>query len=199
MAGDTDQAGDGLGSGWRGSGWRKAMWAGAAGLLLLPAVAMRFTGEVRWDGADFTVMGLMLAAACGAMDFGMRRSGRLAYRAGVAVGVAGAFGLLWANLAVGLIGSEDNPANLMYLGVLATGIVGAVLARFRARGLVFTMLAMAAAQVLVAVIAVAGGVAGPATPPVEIIGVTLFFMGPWLLSAALFRMAQSGAPRAAGG
>lgn len=179
---------------WRGSPWRKAMWGAAAALLLLPAVAMRFTDEVAWDGADFLVMGLMLAAACGAVDAGMRRSGSLAYRAGVAVAVAGGFGLLWVNLAVGLIGSEDNPVNRLYLGVLATAGIGAALARLRPRGLAFAMLATAAAQGLVAVIAVASGRAGPAEAWVEVAGVTAFFMGPWLLAAALFRRAQADAP-----
>jgi hypothetical protein len=36
---------------------------------------------------------------------------------GLAVGTA--LFLVWSNLAVGLIGSENNPANMMYLGVLA--------------------------------------------------------------------------------
>jgi hypothetical protein len=42
-----------------------------------------------------------------------------------------AFILIWMNLAVGIIGSEDNPANLMYGGVLAVAIVGAFMVRFR--------------------------------------------------------------------
>jgi hypothetical protein len=53
-----------------------------------------------------------------------------AYRAAVGVAIAAAFILVWMNLAVGIIGSEDNPANLMYGGVLAIGIIGAVIARF---------------------------------------------------------------------
>ena len=34
-----------------------------------------------------------------------------------------AFLLIWINLAVGIIGSEDNPANLMYGAVLLLGLV----------------------------------------------------------------------------
>jgi hypothetical protein len=187
MAGMTETTRD-----WPRSPWRKALWLGAAALLALPAVAMRFTREVNWDGADFIVMGLLLAATCAAIDFGMRLSGNLAYRAGIAVGVGGGFLLLWVNMAVGILGGEGNPANLMYLGVLIIGMVGAVLARFRAAGLVRTMLAMAVAQVLVAVIAMATGRTG-ASPWLEVVGVTLFFLGPWLLAAALFRVAQSDA------
>lgn len=181
---------------WQGSAWQKAMWAGAAALLALPAVAMRFTAEVDWDAFDFLAMGLILAAACGAMEVGMRMSGHLAYRAGVAVGVGGGFLMVWTNLAVGALGDEANPANLMYGGVLLLGLVGAVLARFRAAGLARTMLAMAAATVAVALIALATGATG-GSRLAEVGGVTLFYLGPWLLAWALFRMAAADATQPA--
>ena len=38
-------------------------------------------------------------------------TGNSAYRAAVGVAIAAAFILVWMNLAVGIIGSEDNPAN----------------------------------------------------------------------------------------
>lgn len=176
---------------WRGSGLRRAMWATAAGLLALPAVAMRFTTEVNWTASDFVVMGVLIAAACGAVEVGMRMSGHLAYRAGVVVGVGGAFLLVWINLAVGILGSEDNPSNLMYLAVLLTGLVGAPLVRFRARGLVRVLLAMAAVQVAVPIVALATDPAA-AGPLHMVAGVTAFFLGPWLVAAALFRMADHG-------
>lgn len=173
---------------WRGSWLRRTMWAAAAGLLALPAVAMRFTAEVDWTPGDFVIMGVLIATACAAVEVGMRMSGHLAYRAGVVVGVGGAFLLVWVNLAVGVLGSEDNPSNLMYLAVLLTGLVGAPLVRFRARGLVRVLLAMAAVQVAVPVVALAADPAA-AGPMHMIVGVTAFFLGPWLLAAALFRMA----------
>lgn len=184
MAGMTLEARD-----WRGSIWRKLMWGGAAVVLALPALAMQFTTEVVWTAGDFVAMGLILAIACGGVDFGMRQSGNLAYRAGVAAAVGGAFLLVWINLAVGILGSEDNPANAMYVAVLATGAIGAVLSRMRARGLAWTLLAMAAVQVLVPVIAAALDGTDVAAPASEAIGVTVFFATPWLLAAALFRLA----------
>ena len=183
------------GASWRASRLRKAMWIAAAALLALPAVAMRVTFEVDWDGADFLIMGLLIAAACGAVEFGMRLSGHIAYRAGVVVGVGGAFLLVWINLAVGVLGSEDNAANLMYGAVLLTGMLGALLARFRARGLVRTLLAMSAVQVAVPLVALALGWIPAASLP-EAVGVTLFFLAPWLLAAALFHIAHTdGGPR----
>ena len=61
--------------------------------------------------------------------------------------------LIWINLAVGLIGSENNPANLLYVGVLAIGFIGALLARFQPLGMARALVAMAIAQALVPLIA----------------------------------------------
>ncbi|GHA83328.1 hypothetical protein [Cognatilysobacter bugurensis] len=183
---------------WRSSGWRKLMWGGAAAFLAWPLIAMQFgVPGVNWTASDFIVMGVLLGAAGGAVELGARMSPHPAYRAGAAVAIGGAFLIVWINLAVGAIGSEDNPANLMYAGVLLTGLVGAALARLRARGLVRTLLAMAAVQVLVPFVAVMRGLVEPATSLTELAGVTLFFLAPWLLSAALFALAAraEAAPR----
>ena len=102
-------------------------------LLLVPLVAMQFTDEVRWNLADFVVAGALLFGAGATYQLLAARTDNLAYRAAVGVAVGATLMLVWANLAVGLIGSEDNPANLMYLGVLAVGIIGALVARFDAR------------------------------------------------------------------
>jgi len=40
-----------------GSRWTLPIWAGAAMLLSVPFVAMRFTSEVNWSASDFVVMG----------------------------------------------------------------------------------------------------------------------------------------------
>jgi hypothetical protein len=164
---------------------RLLMWGGAAGLLLIPLIAMRFTAEVDWTAFDFIAMGVMLALACGAVEAAARMSGRFAYRLGAVVGIGGGFLMTWSNLAVGLIGNEDNPLNLLFFGVLAIGPVGAYVARFRAEGMARTMLAMTIAQIAVGVIAFL------TNPRLENLpmafGVTIFFGSIWLLSGALFR------------
>jgi hypothetical protein len=167
--------------------WRVAVWGAAALLLVLPLLAMQFTDEVKWEGADFIVFGAMLAAACGSFELAARMTGSGAYRSAVGVAVVTAFVLVWMNLAVGLIGSEDNPANLMFGGVLAVGIVGAVLVRFQPSGLARALLATALAQMLVAAIVLmqAGGDGSAA----EVVGLNGCFAGLWLLSAGLFRKA----------
>lgn len=173
----------------RGSRWRLALWGTAALLLLLPLVAMQATDEVVWDETDFVVFGAMLTGACGAFELAARMTGNIAYRAAVGVAVAAAFILVWMNLAVGIIGTEGNPANLMYGGVLAIGIVGAVIARFRPYGMARAAVAAALAQAVVATIAAISGMGYPASPPLEILGVNALFIALWLISAGLFRNA----------
>ncbi len=51
------------------------------------------------------------------------------YRFAVGIALLGAFLVVWVNLAVGIIGEPDNLANLMYVGVLVVGLVGAIVAR----------------------------------------------------------------------
>lgn len=178
MAGNTENAG-----GQRRNRWRVALWSSAALLLLLPLLAMQFTGEVNWTAFDFLVFGTMLAIACGSYELAARTTANTAYRAAVGVAVIAAFFLVWSNLAVGLIGTERNPANLMYGGVLAVGIIGAITARFRARGMARALIAMALAQALVAAVVLVAGWG------YEALVLTGIFGMPWLLSAWLFRKA----------
>ena len=162
-----------------------AMWGVAAFLLLLPLVAMQFTREVNWEAGDFLVMGIMLTVACGTCEMTARISGNGAYRAAVGIAVVISFLLVWINLAVGIIGTEDNVLNLMYGGVIAVAVVGSLVAGFRAAGMAKAMFAAAAAQLLVAVV---GQIEGHFTW-----GLTLFFVLLWLVSAGLFRKASEAA------
>ncbi len=81
---------------------RAALWGAAGCLLLLPLVAMQFTDEVAWDGADFLIFGAMLVAACGAYELAARLTRQTAYRAAAAAAITALFILIWLELAVGL-------------------------------------------------------------------------------------------------
>jgi hypothetical protein len=156
-------------------------------------VAMQFTDEVHWTGFDFVFAGVMIGGTGLAYELAVRASGSLAYRAGVAVALAASFLLIWVNGAVGIIGDEDNPANLMYGGVLAAALVGAIVARFRAAGLMRAMLVAASGQALVAAIALIGGLGASEPPgPIGILALNGFFVLLWLFSAFLFRKAKTG-------
>jgi hypothetical protein len=169
---------------------RAAPWVLASILLLLPLVAMQFSDEMVWDETDFLVFGAMLFAACGAWELASRMTGSMAYRAAVAVAVVAAFLLIWINLAVGIIGSEDNPANLMYGGVLAITLLGGLLARFKPFGMAVVLMGTALSQTLVGFIALTAGLGSTgANWPWPVIVLTVFFVALWLLSAWLFRSA----------
>jgi peptidoglycan/LPS O-acetylase OafA/YrhL len=141
----------------RGNRLRLAIWGTAAALLLLlPAIAMQFTSEVAWDETDFIVMGAMLGLACGAYELAVRLSDSRAYRAGFGLTIVTCFLLVWLNLAVGIIGTEENRANAMYLGVLALVAACAVAVRGRPRGMAWVTIAAAVAQATIAGIALGG-------------------------------------------
>jgi hypothetical protein len=163
---------------------------GAAALMLLPLFAMQITDKVKWDAADFAIFGAMLAVACGAYELAARRTGDTAYRAAVGIALAAAFILVSISLAVGIIGSEDHLANLMYGGVLAVGIAGSITVRFQPCGMAHVLFVVALAQALVAVIALIAGLGFTGlTWPGEILILTGIFSALWLISGWLFRKA----------
>ena len=157
-------------------------WAAAA-LILLPLAAGLLTGDVVWDAADFpyVFVAILLVVAVGSSEVATRIPGAHAYRAGVGAWLAATFILLWMNLAVGIVGTEDNTVNLMYIAVPAVGLAGAIAARFEPEGMVRASVATALAQITVAVLA---QIAGHFTWVL-----TGFFVLLWLVSASLFRKA----------
>lgn len=74
----------------------------ASGLLLIPAVAMQMTADVRWGIGDFLVMGCLLMAATLLTRLSLRNL-HGAKRALAVGGVALAFILVWVELAVGVL------------------------------------------------------------------------------------------------
>ena len=167
------------GESWRGSWLRKAMWAGAAALLVLPVVAMEVTDEVNWTTSDFVFAAILLFGSAGIVELAGRASPNLSYLWGAIFAVGTGFLTIWANAAVGMIGSEDNSYNLLFLGVLALALLGSAAARFRAGGMAIVMGAAAAAQA----IAGAGGIAQDSHGGI----LSAAFAVPWLIAAWLFR------------
>jgi hypothetical protein len=169
--------------------WRPIGWGAAAALLALPFVAMQFTREVDWTGSDFLVFGGMILLVAVPLELAARASRNAAYRAGAALALLGAFLTVWVNLAVGIVGSEDNVLNLGFFGALLVGIAGSIVARGKASGLSLAMLATAAALGLAFVVAVSGPTDEPTVShAVEAAG-TGMFATLFLASAWLFRKA----------
>jgi hypothetical protein len=165
-------------------------WGGATALFLLPVVAQQFSREMDWTLSDFATWAVMLLLATGAFELTLRASGSLAYRFAAAITIGVCFLLVWFSLAVGIIGSEDHPANLLYAGVLAIAVLGAAVTRARPRGLAVTTATMAIAMIGIALAAVSlGWGAGAERWPAPVIIVNTVFATAWLIAAALFRAA----------
>lgn len=122
------------------------------GLLMIPFVAMQFSTEVDWSIGDFIIAGFLLFGTGFTYVLLTTKVNNGRYKAGIAVGLFAGLFLIWANLAVGIIGSEDNPVNTIYFGVIGIGIVGAVISRFKSRGLSLTMFVISLVLFLIAII-----------------------------------------------
>jgi hypothetical protein len=132
---------------------RRLLWGGAGALLLLPLLGMQLSDEWRWSGFDLALFAGLLIGPALVLELAARRSASRRYRAGAALALLAAFGLIWVNLAVGVIGHEGNPLNLMFAGVVGLGAAGALLARLHPRGLARALAAMALAQLAVGLVA----------------------------------------------
>lgn len=162
-------------------------------LLLIPFTAMQFTEEVAWTLSDFIFAGTLIFGTGLVYSLITRNTGELVYRVAVGFALFTGLFLIWVNGAVGIIGSENNEINQLYFGVIAVGIIGAHIARFRAKGMALTLSAMAIAQALIAAIALIGGFyQSPPSSVIEILGVNGFFITLFVIAALLFRYAVRG-------
>lgn len=171
---------------------RVAAWGAVGLLLMLPLAAMQFTDDVDWTIGDFLFAGLMLGSVGLALELAVRASPRWSYRAGIALMLAVPFLSLWFTGAVGIIGDEGNPANLVFLAVPLFALAAAAIARFRAAGLARAMAATAIAQLVAGGIGVAAAMNAP-TPVFspEALAITALFAAMWLAASRLFRAAAA--------
>jgi hypothetical protein len=171
---------------------RLLAWAIVIALLLLvPLVAMQFTDEVNWNLFDFVIMGCVLFGIGLAYELLARRSKDTTYRVAFGIGLVTAFLLFWVNGAIGIIGNEGQPANLLYGAVFIVGLLGSIMARFKPSGMARTLFVAAAVQLLVPVAAlvfwpqVSWGEGGM----FRVFALNAFFATLFAASALLFRQA----------
>ena len=172
------------------SAMRAIGWLMLAALLAVPALAMRFApaSGFNWTASDFVVGGVLLGGVGLAIETAVRTSRHWSYRGGALVAVGTGFLLLWANLAVGLVGNEDNVLNLLFVAVLVVGAAGSALARLRAAGMAKALALTGIAQLAAAAVALGATQAGPGRP-LEITALAGVFPAAWFFSAWLFRRA----------
>lgn len=116
---------------------------------------------------------------------------RRMYRLGFGLAAVAAFMLVWMGLGVGIIGRDGDPANMLFAVVLATGIVGSLIARFRPHGMSLALAATAAAQAAIGGYAVLAGLGRPYSGALELMLLNGFFVALFLGSAWLFRRAAA--------
>ena len=74
-------------------------------LLLIPLIAMQFTNEVNWSVYDFAAMGVMLLGTAILIELTLRKVKNMRSRIFLCVLILVLLLLLWAELAVGILGS----------------------------------------------------------------------------------------------
>jgi hypothetical protein len=162
-----------------------------AAVLAVPALAMAFnigvpdpgqgTDGVNWGPMDFAIMGVLILGSGLLFEYASSRGGSVAHKAAVGVAVVAGLGLIWVNLAVGMMDADNG--NLMYVLVLFVALVGAAIGRFEPREASIAMFATAGAQAVVVVIALVAGL-GPT------LLADAFFIAAWVASGLLFRQAS---------
>ena len=116
----------------------------------------------------------------------------VSYRLALGLTVLTVLFLVYGIGALGIIGAGGEP-DRMYVGVLAVLVLGTVSARLQPAGMALALVATAAAQMLVAVIAIVLGYQDePGASVVEILGLNAMYAGLFGLSAWLFWRAGAG-------
>lgn len=171
-----------LEAGWASARTRLMLWGGAAALMVIPVIAMRLGDAVIWGWGDFMFLAILVAVMGAVLETAARVSARRAYLTGMLLALVTAALQLWINLAVGIVGSEDGPINLIFVAVVGVAAIGSALARLRPGGMARAMVAAAMAQLgaFAAVLAAGFGFTGP---------ITIFFTALWLIAAWLFARA----------
>src|SRR3989344_9578227 len=181
---------------------RLIVWAIVGGLILLLMIlaVVGVTDEVRWS--DVVGWSMVLLPLGGLYELWQWLKTRTkTYRIAFSVVLAGVFFLGWVSGAVGIIGSENQPVNLMYWAVPAVLLIGSLISRFKPRGMARALFATAFVQALIPVIAliispeVSWGNAGV----IGVFVVNSFFAALFAVSAVLFRRAGRGPNESDGG
>lgn len=171
-------------------------------LLLIPLAAKLLTDEMNWSLFDFAVMGILIFSTVFIYKLITLKKDNLVYKYAAALALISCFLLLWVNLAVGILGSEDNPANLLYGLVLLVGLLGSIVVRFKPVGMAKTLFIMCLVQLTVPVIAVLIWKTEAVTFDefmiswhdkglLGVVGVNLFFASVFAGASLLFRYASS--------
>ena len=161
-------------------------------LILLIPVVLTLLAIWHWRPGAFVLAFVLLFGGAGLTYelVAKKKMSNKAYGFAVGVALAAVFFLVWINAAVGGI-LGDDPANMMYFGVLLVGFIGAIIAGLEPQGMSRALFATAFAMVLVPVIALIIGTRAFANGVVAVFGLHSFFAMLFVASAFLFRRASA--------
>ena len=162
------------------------------GFILLIPVVLTLLAIWHWRPGAFVLTFVLLFGGAG-LTYGLvakKMMSNKAYRFAVGVALAAVFLLVGVNAAVGGI-LGDDPANMMYFGVLLVGFIGAVIARLEPQGMSRALFATAFAMVLVPAIALIIGTPAFANGVVAVFGLHAVFAMLFVGSALLFQRASA--------
>ncbi len=175
---------------------RLSVWALIIALLLIVPLVLTLLGSGvdgdgwHWTFFDFVFASVVLFGSALTYELVARKGSTLTYRVAVGVAVVTALLFVWINAAVGIIGDGDFP-NALYFVVLVIGLIGAIIARFKPLGMSRILFAMAFAQFLIPVIALAIGTPDFAPGVVKVFILNTIFVVMFIGSGLLFRRAAS--------
>lgn len=155
-------------------------------LLSIPLIAMQFTDEVKWTFFDFIIAGILLTGTGLTFVLLSNKANNKIYKIAIGLTLGTALFMIWSNLAVGIIGNEDNPINILYLGVLGVGVIGSFISRFKPNGMSLTLKLTALAQVFVVITALFEGYGDTINELRELLLVNGFFIVLWIGASLLF-------------
>lgn len=159
-------------------------------VLIIPLFAMLVTSEMDWDETDFILVWILVFIAGFVYKLLTRNIKGGLYRAAVGLAVGTGFFLFFSNAAVGIVGSDDNPFNALYIGVLGVLFLGMIISRYKPLGMSWAMFATACSQLLITIYAfITGQQHAPGSSIYEIVAVNGFFIILWLASGLFFRQA----------
>ncbi|QIP13809.1 hypothetical protein G8759_14920 [Spirosoma aureum] len=166
---------------------RRRLTAWVAVVVLIPFVLM-LLAVWHWRPGAFVLAVVLLFGGVGlTYELAVKKKmSSKAYRFAVGLALVAVLILLWMNVAVGGI-LGDDPANMMYFGVLLVGCMGAIIARVEPQGMARALFATAFAMALVPVIALIIGTPAFANGVVAVFGLHASFAMLFVGSALLFR------------
>lgn len=153
--------------------------------LLLLIISIKSTDKAAWGVLAFTftlIFGTMLS-----YKLIIKKGANTINKAAITITIATILVLFWINGAVGIIGSENNPANLMYFGVIIIVIIGSIISRFKPHKMALTLSMAAFAQILAPVIAL---IIWKPQIDLGVLGLFIlngFFVAMFIMSAYLFK------------